>query len=161
MHAALFREARVSNKRYGKAIASRAVGLLASALSLGALAEPTPLHVDADRLEQHIAGLSRFGANPEGGVSRMAFSDADIAGRAYVTQLMRDAGLTVRVDTAGNIIGRRDGRDPKLPAILLGSHTDSVPSGGNYDGDVGVLGAIEVAQRLQERASVCATRSRS
>ena len=64
---------------------------------------------------------------------------------------MQDAGLVVRVDTAGNIIGRREGSDPKLPAIMTGSHIDSVPGGGNYDGDVGVLGAIEVAQVLQER----------
>jgi N-carbamoyl-L-amino-acid hydrolase len=122
---------------------------LVCALPLAALAKP-PLHVNGARLQEHIAGLSQFGANPEGGVSRVAFSDADVAGRAYITKLMQDAGLTVRVDTAGNVIGRREGRDTKLPAIVLGSHTDSVPSGGNYDGDVGVLGAIEVAQRLQE-----------
>ena len=128
---------------------SRAVGVAVCVFACAALAEP-PLHVDGDRLQEHITGLAKFGANPEGGVSRVAFSDADIAGRAYVTQLMRDAGLAVRVDAGGNIIGRREGSDPKLPAILLGSHTDSVPSGGNYDGDVGVLGAIEVAQRLQE-----------
>jgi len=64
---------------------------------------------------------------------------------------MRDAGLTVRVDTAGNIIGRRAGSDDSLPPIMFGSHIDSVPGGGNYDGDVGVIGAIEVAQLLQER----------
>jgi N-carbamoyl-L-amino-acid hydrolase len=64
---------------------------------------------------------------------------------------MQEAGLVVRTDTAGNIIGRRDGSDPKLPAIMTGSHIDSVPGGGNYDGDVGVLGAIEVAQVLHER----------
>jgi len=140
-------ETRMKGRRKG--FVARAVGVVACAIPLAVLAK-APLHVDADRLQAHIAGLSQFGANPEGGVSRVAFSEADIAGRAYVVQLMRDAGLTVRVDTAGNIIGRREGRDPKLPAILLGSHTDSVPSGGNYDGDVGVLGAIEVAQRLQE-----------
>lgn len=95
--------------------------------------------------------LSKFGTNPEGGVSRVAFSDADIAGREYITKLMQEAGLTVRLDTAANIIGRREGTDPKLPAILIGSHIDSVPGGGNYDGDVGVLGAIEVAQLLRER----------
>ena len=116
-----------------------------------ALATPPSITVNADRLQQHLTALSQFGANPEGGVSRVAFSDADIAGRAFITQLMQGAGLTVRTDTAGNIIGRREGADSKLPAILLGSHTDSVPSGGNYDGDVGVLGAIEVAQRLQEQ----------
>ena len=116
-----------------------------------AIASAPTIAVDADRLQQHITELSKFGANPEGGVSRVAFSDADIAGRAYITKLMQDAGLTVRVDTAGNIIGRREGRDAKLPAIMIGSHTDSVPSGGNFDGDLGVLGAIEVAQKLHEQ----------
>lgn len=106
---------------------------------------------DEARIQQHITELSKFGANSQGGVSRVAFSDADIAGREYIKKLMQDAGLLVRVDTAGNIIGRREGRNAKLPPILIGSHTDSVPSGGNYDGDVGVLGAIEVAQALQER----------
>jgi N-carbamoyl-L-amino-acid hydrolase len=98
-----------------------------------------------------IEALSEFGANPEGGVSRVAFSDADIAGRDYIKSLMRDAGLVVRVDTAGNIIGRREGSEPDLPAIMFGSHIDSVPGGGNYDGDVGVLGAIEVAKVLEEQ----------
>jgi beta-ureidopropionase / N-carbamoyl-L-amino-acid hydrolase len=107
--------------------------------------------VDEARIQQHITELSKFGANPQGGVSRVAFSDADIAGREYIKKLMQDAGLVVRVDTAGNIIGRREGSNPKLPPILIGSHTDSVPHGGNYDGDVGVLGAIEAAQVLKER----------
>jgi N-carbamoyl-L-amino-acid hydrolase len=102
------------------------------------------------RLEQRIAELGKFGANPEGGVSRVAFSAADVAGREYIKKLMQDAGLAVRVDTAGNVIGRREGSDPQLPAIMTGSHIDSVPGAGNYDGDVGVLGAIEVAQLLQE-----------
>jgi N-carbamoyl-L-amino-acid hydrolase len=63
---------------------------------------------------------------------------------------MQEAGLTLRTDAGGNIIGRREGSNAKLPPILIGSHIDSVPSGGNYDGDVGVLGAIEVAQTLKE-----------
>jgi beta-ureidopropionase / N-carbamoyl-L-amino-acid hydrolase len=105
---------------------------------------------NAQRLEQRIQALGRFGANPTGGVSRVAFSAADIAGREYITALMRAAGLEVRIDTAGNIIGRRAGTDPALPVIMTGSHTDSVPQGGNYDGDVGVLGAIEVAELLRE-----------
>jgi N-carbamoyl-L-amino-acid hydrolase len=129
---------------------SLALTALLATLPLGVLAKSPPQTVNAQRLQEHIAALAQFGANPEGGVSRLAFSDADVAGRAYVTKLMQEAGLKVRVDTAGNIIGRREGTDPKLPAIVLGSHTDSVPHGGNYDGDVGVLGAIEVAQRLQE-----------
>lgn len=110
--------------------------------------EPVSSNVSAARMAERIAALSEFGANPEGGVSRVAFSEADIAGRGYIKALMREAGLVVRVDTAGNIIGRREGSEPDLPAIMFGSHIDSVPGGGNYDGDVGVIGAIEVSQVL-------------
>ena len=115
-----------------------------------AAAEPFSASANADRMEQRIKALSKFGANVAGGVDRVAFSDADIEGREYIKGLMREAGLTVRVDTAGNIIGRREGSDPDLPIIMFGSHIDSVPGGGNYDGDVGVIGAIEVAQLLHE-----------
>ncbi|AHG88947.1 amidase, hydantoinase/carbamoylase family [Gemmatirosa kalamazoonensis] len=106
--------------------------------------------VNGTRLNAHLAELSAFGRNPQGGVSRVAYSEADRQGREYVTRLMRDAGLDVRVDAAANIFGRRAGRDPSLRPILIGSHVDSVPEGGNYDGDVGSLGAIEVAQTLAE-----------
>src|SRR3972149_3939086 len=116
----------------------------------GAVADSETLAANAQRIEQRITELSAFGANPGGGVSRVAFSKADIAGREYVKELMRKAGLVVRVDTAGNIIGRREGSDPSLPVIMLGSHIDSVPGGGNYDGDLGVIGAIEVTQLLHE-----------
>jgi N-carbamoyl-L-amino-acid hydrolase len=68
--------------------------------------------------------------------------------------LMRDAGLSVRIDPAGNILGRRDGRETGLPVILFGSHIDSVPDGGNYDGDVGSLAAIESVRTMQERGMV-------
>src|SRR6187431_2076706 len=70
------------------------------------------------RLEERIQALGRFGANPAGGVSRLAFSNEDIAGRAYITSLMRSAGLEVHIDAAGNIIGRRAGTDPGLPVIM-------------------------------------------
>ena len=106
---------------------------------------------DAKRMEERVSELSKFGANPEGGVSRVAFSDADVAGRKYIRALMEKAGLKVRVDAAGNMIGRREGRDPNLPVILFGSHLDSVPHGGNYDGDVGVLGALECMEILNEQ----------
>jgi N-carbamoyl-L-amino-acid hydrolase len=122
----------------------------AACVATGAAPSSDSIRANAHRLEQRIHELGRFGANTEGGVSRVAFSDADIAGREYISKLMQQAGLAVRVDTAGNIIGRREGTDAKLPAIMAGSHVDSVPGGGNYDGDVGVLGAIEVAQLLQE-----------
>jgi N-carbamoyl-L-amino-acid hydrolase len=111
--------------------------------------------VNAARLmQQLLERLAEFGKNPEGGVSRVAYSDADRQGREYVTGLLRDAQLEVTVDAAGNILGRRAGKDPKLPAIAFGSHIDSVPKGGNYDGPVGSLGAIEVARTLAERRIV-------
>jgi beta-ureidopropionase / N-carbamoyl-L-amino-acid hydrolase len=106
--------------------------------------------VNGARLNAHLTELSAFGRNPQGGVSRVAYSDADRDGRAYVVKLLRDAGLEVRTDAAANIFGRRAGTDRSLAPILIGSHTDSVPEGGNYDGDVGSLGAIEVAQTLGE-----------
>ena len=73
---------------------------------------PEALRVDGKRIEQRIDTLSNYGRNPEGGVSRVAYSQADIDGRKYVQRLMRDAGLEVRIDAAGNIIGRREGSDP-------------------------------------------------
>ena len=134
---------------YGTVRAASAT-LAAASTATSAQAGDTGPRAKAQRLEQRIHALGRFGANPGGGVSRVAFSDADIAGREYITSLMRGAGLEVRIDAAGNIIGRRAGTDPALPVIMTGSHIDSVPQGGNYDGDVGVLGAIEVAELLRE-----------
>lgn len=99
---------------------------------------------------QHLQALAQFGKNPQGGVSRIAYSDADRRGREYVMGIMRDAGLSVSIDPGGNLVGLRAGTDPSLKPLLIGSHIDSVPEGGNYDGDVGSLSAIEVAQVLNE-----------
>jgi N-carbamoyl-L-amino-acid hydrolase len=107
--------------------------------------------INAARLNAHLKELSAFGANPQGGVSRVAYSDFDRAGRAYVMDLMREAALDVSVDFAGNIFGRRAGSVPSLKPIVFGSHIDSVPEGGNYDGTLGSLSAIEVAQSLAEQ----------
>jgi len=130
--------------------------VLAVALSVGpvAWAQTAPRHVKQERLWATLEKLSEFGRPPgagfEGGVTRLGFSDADLSAREYVTGLMRDAGLEVRVDPAGNIFGRREGADPSLPVLLFGSHIDSVPGGGNFDGDVGTLGAIEVVRALND-----------
>ena len=113
-----------------------------------------PLRVNGTRLNAHLAALSQFGKNPQGGVSRVAYSDADKASRPYIMQLMGDAKLDVSIDAAGNMVGRRAGKDASLKPILFGSHTDSVPLGGMYDGDVGSMGAIEVAQTLAEQGIV-------
>lgn len=112
--------------------------------------DTTKVRVSGQRLMQHLQELSTFGKNPQGGVSRVAYTEADLKGREYAMRLMRDAKLQVSVDRAGNIVGFRAGSDPSLPPILIGSHIDSVPEGGNYDGDVGSLAAIEVAQTLSE-----------
>ena len=109
------------------------------------------VRVNGARLNEHLAALAEFGKNPQGGVSRLAYSEADARGREYVIGLMRAAKLDVSIDAAGNLIGRRAGSDNQLKPILFGSHIDSVPEGGNYDGDVGSLGAIEVAQTLAEK----------
>ncbi len=103
---------------------------------------------DADRLERSIEGLSAYGANADGGVDRVAYSQADIASRKYVMGLMQNLGLETRVDAGGNIFGHRAGEDESLPPILFGSHTDTVPGGGNYDGPAGVLTALEVIELL-------------
>ncbi len=107
-------------------------------------------HVNAQRLQQTLEKLSEFGRNPEGGVTRLGFSEEDLAARQYVMGLMREMGLEVRVDPAGNILGRRPSSE-HLPVLLFGSHIDSVPHGGNFDGDVGSMGALEVIRALNER----------
>ncbi|MGH9794649.1 MAG: M20 family metallo-hydrolase [Candidatus Acidiferrales bacterium] len=111
-------------------------------------------HVNQQRLWGTLEKLSEFGRPAgkgfEGGVTRVGFSDEDLAAREYVMGLMREAGLVVRVDPAGNIFARREGTDAKLPPLLFGSHIDSVPNGGNFDGQVGSMGAIEVIRALND-----------
>src|SRR5438874_8689756 len=94
------------------------------------------LRVNGARLNQHLKELSEFGKNPQGGVSRVAYSEADRQGREYVLGLMRAAKLDTSIDAAGNLVGKREAanNDDRLPPILFGSHIDSVPEGGNYDG---------------------------
>jgi beta-ureidopropionase / N-carbamoyl-L-amino-acid hydrolase len=127
------------------------VGALALAPLTRALTTP---RVNGERLRHHLEELSVFGRPAGGsfadGVSRVAYSDADVAGRRYVMGLMDAAGLKPRIDPAGNIFARRAGSEAALPPVLFGSHIDSVPNGGNFDGDVGSLSAIEVVQTLNE-----------
>lgn len=107
--------------------------------------------ISQKRLAANLAALEKItAAGP--GINRLAFSDSDWQGRAFIIALMEAAGLTIRTDAFGNVIGRRAGSQPDLPAIMFGSHADSVPSGGNFDGVVGILSAIEVIQSLNEAA---------
>src|SRR5438477_2855164 len=116
--------------------------LCVSALIPAAAQSSPQLRVDGARIIQHLQALSEFGKNPQGGVSRVAYSDADKQGREYVLGLMRAAALDPKIDAAGNLIARRAGSDASLKSLVFGSHIDSVPEGGNYDGDVGSLAAI-------------------
>ena len=138
----------MNRRQFNRALIAGA-GALAigrSRLSGGA----APIGINAERLNRHLRELSEFGKNPQGGVSRVAYTDFDRQGREYVMRRMREAQLDVSMDLAGNIIGRRAGSVPALKPLMFGSHIDSVPEGGNYDGNLGSLGAIEVAQTLAE-----------
>src|SRR5437867_4333432 len=123
--------------------------LLCSVRGHAQSAESPTFRINLQRLQGTLEKLSDFGRNPEGGVTRLGFSETDLAAREYVPGLMRQAGLEVRVDPAGNIFGLRAGSE-KLPTLLFGSHIDSVLHGGNFDGDVGSMGAIEVMRALND-----------
>ncbi len=130
----------------------RAAGALlaASLLALGQRGPAGPT-VDGARLNARLEALSKFGRNAQGGVTRVAYTEEDRQARAWVLDRMRQAGLDVRVDAAGNLVGRRAGRDPSAPPLVMGSHIDSVPEGGRYDGCVGSMAAIEVVETLRDR----------
>jgi N-carbamoyl-L-amino-acid hydrolase len=106
-------------------------------------------HINSQRLQGTLEKLSEFGRTPDGGVTRLGYSETDLAAREYMVGLMKQAGLEVHTDPAGNLFGVRAGSE-NLPALLFGSHIDSVINGGNFDGDLGSLGAIEVIRTLNE-----------
>jgi len=123
---------------------------LLAAVPAFTLSTPPQLRVDGRRVNAHLTELAQFGKTGEGGTNRVAYSDVDLQARQYAMNLMREASLEVSVDAAGNIIGSRAGSVQSLKPLLIGSHIDSVPQGGMYDGQVGSMGAIEVAQTLAE-----------
>ena len=110
--------------------------------------------IDAECLISDLTALGRVGQAADGGYYREAFSLADLEGRALVEGFMKQAGMTVTRDAALNSIGRYEGRDSSLPPILIGSHTDTVPGGGNYDGVLGVLSGIAVVRAMNRRRIV-------
>lgn len=107
--------------------------------------------IDGTRLRQSIEELSKIGRQSSGGISRFTFSRADMQAREYVSNLMKDSGLTVSVDQFGNIIGRMRSVSEGLPAVMCGSHIDTVPNGGPLDGAYGVLSGIEAARTIHEQ----------
>lgn len=106
--------------------------------------------VNQERLERRIVDLARFGLQDNGETERVAYSEADLESRDWLIKTMNNLGLEVSIDYAGNIIGKRKGSDPTKKPIVFGSHTDRVPNGGNYDGCVGSMAALEVIEVLNE-----------
>ena len=106
--------------------------------------------IDGRRLWDSLMAMAEIGATPKGGVRRLALSDVDRAGRAQFRQWCEAAGLTVRTDAMGNMFARREGRDPARPPVLFGSHLDSQPTGGKFDGALGVIAGLEVMRTLNE-----------
>ena len=105
--------------------------------------------IQRERLVKDFDAMAQLTA-PGEGINRLAFTDADWEGRQYIIDRMIDAGLSVEIDDFGNVVGYKIGKKPDLPVVMVGSHTDSVPNGGNYDGVVGVLSAIEVIRSMTD-----------
>lgn len=106
--------------------------------------------VNPDRLWSSLMAMAEIGKTPAGGVRRLALSDADRAARDRLAAWLREAGLAVRVDDLGNMYGRREGRDPGAAPVVFGSHLDTVPTGGRFDGVLGVMGALEAVRALDD-----------
>jgi N-carbamoyl-L-amino-acid hydrolase len=118
-------------------------------------ANPTSAPVDAlrvngERLWRSLMALAHIGATPKGGVCRIALTELDRQGRGLFVRWARAAGLAVRVDAIGNVFARRAGRAADAPAVMAGSHLDTQPTGGKFDGCYGVLAALEVVHTLNE-----------
>ncbi|WP_394778697.1 Zn-dependent hydrolase [Undibacterium sp.] len=109
------------------------------------------LKINGDRLWKSLMELAQIGATQKGGVKRLALTDLDKQGRDLVTGWARQAGMSVTVDQIGNVFMRRDGKNNALPPIMSGSHIDTQPTGGKFDGNYGVLAALEVVRTLNDR----------
>lgn len=109
-----------------------------------------PLRINSERLWDSLMQMARIGATEKGGVSRLALSEEDRIGRDLFVQWAQDAGCSIRIDAMGNIFVRRPGRDDNLAPVLTGSHGDSQPTGGKFDGIYGVLAGLEVVRTLND-----------
>jgi N-carbamoyl-L-amino-acid hydrolase len=108
------------------------------------------LKIDSDRLWNSLMEMAQIGATEKGGVRRLTLTDLDRESRELFTQWCEDAGCTVTIDRVGNMFARRPGRDPSKKPVMSGSHLDSQPTGGKYDGAYGVLAALEVVRTLND-----------
>ncbi len=112
--------------------------------------DPSQLRINGARLRSSLVEMAKIGATPAGGVQRLALSDEDKRARDLFVTWLEELGLPVSVDEMGNIFGRRKGRNDGLPPVMAGSHIDSQPRGGRFDGILGVMGALEVMRTLHE-----------
>jgi beta-ureidopropionase / N-carbamoyl-L-amino-acid hydrolase len=112
---------------------------------------PSGIAINPRRLLRDLNAVSRIGLGAHGSVTRLVFSIKELRSRQFLIHLMRQAGLQIQVDRVGNIFGRLNGVSPKSPAILVGSHLDTVLHGGKFDGTMGVIGALEAVRTLKER----------
>ncbi|RKK04967.1 hydantoinase/carbamoylase family amidase [Pseudoroseomonas wenyumeiae] len=110
----------------------------------------TNQRIDPKRLWDSLMSMAEIGATPKGGVKRLTLTEVDKAGRQRFSAWCEALGLTVRVDAIGNMFARREGRDPSRKPVLLGSHLDSQPSGGKFDGALGVIAGLEVMRTLHD-----------
>lgn len=108
-----------------------------------------PLAINEQRLQRQIDELAAISEAPAPVVTRVLFGEADMRGRAFVKNICREIGLTIREDAVGNIFARWEGTEKSLPAVATGSHTNAIPNAGRYDGVVGVLGALEAFRALK------------
>ncbi|MDP6560779.1 MAG: M20/M25/M40 family metallo-hydrolase, partial [Candidatus Binatia bacterium] len=117
--------------------------------SAGTISSPE-VHINDRRLIRDLNAVSRIGIGSHGSVTRLVFSVQDLRSRQLFIHLMNQAGLKVRMDQIGNVFGRLEGRRAKEPAVMVGSHLDTVVQGGKFDGAVGVVGALEAVRTLKE-----------
>ncbi len=124
------------------------------AVRRGTLAAVRELRIDGDRLWESLSRMGKIGATPAGGVNRQTLTDGDRAARDLFIGWCGEAGCRVRVDSVGNIFARRAGRRGAVPAVAAGSHLDSQPAAGRFDGALGVLAALEVVRTLNDHGVV-------
>jgi len=114
------------------------------------MSDPSNIRIDGARLWDSLMEMAKIGATPKGGCNRLTLTDLDRQGRDLFARWCAEAGLAMTVDRMGNMFARRRGEDDSLPPVVMGSHLDTQPTGGKFDGVLGVLGALEVMRSLND-----------
>lgn len=106
--------------------------------------------IQYERIKKTIAALAAYGTLPQGGTTRLSYTAEYLAAQAFLQREMLESGMLAEVDPIGNLIGTYVGRNPELTAVMSGSHLDTVPAGGNFDGALGIVAALECVRSWQE-----------